>query len=269
MKYSSLKVSLPLPFIPKFCGVDSENHVQSVPFEIDLLETLSLSDVVQTDVSALFLFGEAVFDPQDIFRELGLAHPRKPNPDPALIERQHSPAPAEQCLTVLAGPVNLMEVDDLVDFKAVTVGNHDFSVHGREVNAVTDDQAIVGLLNLNVDAPSRAGQANRILLRMPGDPYFLAQLKDCIGMRAVGLRAIYFSIVHVAREARPRVFPQHTPFLQHLACRREFHDHVQARVCHQKVAVMRRHDMMEIVKRRQRYVTSALEAGHLKNQYLG
>lgn len=63
---------------------------------------------------------------------------------------------------------------------------------------------------------------------MPNDPYFFAQLKECIGMRLVGLGAVNLTIIHVPREAKPRVFSQHIPFRKHLALRREFHDHAAA-----------------------------------------
>src|SRR5216684_3632516 len=221
------------PSTSEFRSVDPKDNVHSVALDINLLETLPLSDIIKSDVRRPFLLLEGMLDPQNVFFEPGLAHPREPDPDSALIERQNSAAPSEHGIIIwIVNLMNLAEIDDLLDLEAATVGNHNPPVHRREIDAVTTDQAVMWSLDFNPDGLPRTSQADCISLRKPRNPYFFTQLKDCIWMGLVRLCAFHLAIIDVRRESRPGGFSKHIPLLQHLPAGCDFHHHVQAGICY-------------------------------------
>jgi hypothetical protein len=186
-----------LRFAFEFRRVDSEQDVQSEALEFNLLQALSLNDVVEADVSSsLFLF-ESVLDPQDVFLELGLSYTRKSHPNPSFVERQNSAAPPQQGVLLMANSMNFVKIHDLLDRKVVPVRNYDSSIDGGEIDAVAPYQAVMRPLYLNVDTPPGSGQANGVLLRKSRYPYLFPELEHAIGMRLMGLGAVHLAIINI------------------------------------------------------------------------
>ena len=86
-------------------------------------------------------------------------------------------------------------------------------------------------------------------------------------MRTVRLGAFHFSIIHLRRKARPRVFPKHVPRFQNFSPGRELHNRIQPGIGDEEITFRSAGDMMHIVKAGKRDVAGALETGQFEHQY--
>src|SRR5260370_36645051 len=90
------------------------------------------------------------------------------------------------------------------------------TIYSGEVDPVPDDVAVMRPLYSNIDAPSRAGKADRVYLFKAGDPDLIVELKDIIGVRFVRLVLVNFSIINVSGKRLPRHFPKEPPITKTL-----------------------------------------------------
>lgn len=204
-----------------------------------------------------------VLGPRQIFTKLGRSNPRKTHPDQMFSNEEQPAAPAQD----LPGrAAHRRQVEGCFQLESLPVGEHDVTIHGCEVDRITHNVAIVGPLDGNIDPSSRLGQGNRVPLLKACHPYLIVELKDMIGMGAMRFGGCDGSIVNLAGEALPWVFPKYVPLPKHGAFGADFDYHVESGDCNQQGSFSGRINVMKIVEAGQRNVIQEPEAGKLIDQ---
>src|SRR5580698_3282475 len=103
----------------------------------------------------------AVLYPRHVFHELGGSHASEAHPQPAFVEGENAAAPAESLSGLSA---HLVQIDGLFNLQSLPAGDDDVPIDRREINAIAEDVAVMGLLHRNVDARTGGSQADGIPL---------------------------------------------------------------------------------------------------------
>ena len=119
-------------------------------FQIEFLSALEPRGVIERQMAGFFVHSIAKYaaHPEQVLPEFRFPDPCEPNPKPALIERQQSPAPTQQGFL----PIDCFQINHVFNLERVPADHDDVPVHCCEIDFAVAYQSVVRRLYSNINA---------------------------------------------------------------------------------------------------------------------